>query len=158
MPSMPDSWSAGWMAFVGHTFMHWPQRMHRARNSSSSREPGGRIRRGLRFLARPKLARNSGRATTPAAFYDSPPLQIGPDLDRLGLLFREKLESDDIVRANAFAVETEMAFRLFPWNIPLGFAGALAVEEAAVAVVAFGVILLHAEKRPAREQHHQSHQ
>ena len=40
---------AGCSTPVGHTRMHWPQRRQRRKNSSSGREPGGRIRAGFQL-------------------------------------------------------------------------------------------------------------
>src|ERR1035438_8463497 len=45
MPSQPASVSAGCKALFGHTFMHSPQRIQRARNGFSSNAAGGRMSR-----------------------------------------------------------------------------------------------------------------
>jgi hypothetical protein len=47
-PSMPAFVHDGWMTFVGHTFMHCPQRVHSSRTDASPAAPGGRINRTSR--------------------------------------------------------------------------------------------------------------
>src|SRR3990172_9230374 len=43
VPPIPAPIADGWSTLVGHTFMQFPQRMHRWMNSFSGREPGGRM-------------------------------------------------------------------------------------------------------------------
>ena len=59
--------AGGWMALVGHTFMHSPQRMHLARKSSSASAPGGRISAGLNVRLASGWMRNSRPRPKPAA-------------------------------------------------------------------------------------------
>ena len=61
----------------------------------------------------------------------------------------EEPEADDVVGADALAVEADVALVLPPGGAALGAVGALAVQQAEVAVGAVVVLLLDAEQREA---------
>ena len=62
---------------------------------------------------------------------------------------RQKPKLDDIFRARRLAVETHVALVLPPLDPPLRAIGALAMDEAQIAICAFCMVLLHAKKREA---------
>jgi len=66
-PCTPDSKSEGWMMLEGHTRMHWPQRMQRLKNLSSSSDPGGRMSCALRPVSASAPTRHKGTVSAPAA-------------------------------------------------------------------------------------------
>ena len=72
------------MAFVGHTFIHSPQRTHLARNSLSATAPGGRMSMGLKVRpceAGGTLSITAAAAPEPAAVRNArrPTLCFGRD-------------------------------------------------------------------------------
>lgn len=74
-------------------------------------------------------------------------LEIGANLG-FGIL-RKELEGQAVVGAFAQAVEAEMAFGFVPRDAADGIVSPLAVEQAAIAVVAGGMIFFEAEDGPA---------
>ena len=74
MPATPASNTAGCKTFVGQTFMHSPQRMHRSRNVFSSSAPGGRSKCGSTGDGRTsRTADATPGMPTPAAIPTSSP-------------------------------------------------------------------------------------
>ncbi len=154
MPSQPASLNAGCRALFGHTFMHSPQRIQRARNRFSSSAAGGRISRSCGSAARPVLARNRGIAAAPAdqAGQHFATLEIR-DLDgcRTGSR-RKEAKSNPAFRAIGHAVHAQMAFGFAPRRAGNGIVAALAMKQATVAILAMGGVLFEAQNGPARSQ------
>src|ERR1017187_6465878 len=134
---------------LGQAFMHSPQRMQRERNSGSSSEPGGRSSRSWRPLPSPVFARISGTIAAPAAT----PVSVRRRPRSGG--GAEELELQAVVRATAQAVHAHQALGLAPRRAADRIVAALAVEQAAIAFVAGGRILVQRQNRPARNRNKQ---
>src|SRR5208337_4889844 len=64
----------------------------------------------------------------------------------------EEAKSKAAMRATVHAVHAQVAFRLVPWDTAGGIISALAVEQAAVALVAGGLIFVQPQHRPPRDR------
>ena len=76
-PSRPASRAAGWITPAGHTRMHWPQRVQRAKKSASATAPGGRTTKAGQLPANPPPRRKLGTAAAPAAKDHNSPRRVG---------------------------------------------------------------------------------
>ena len=135
--------------------MHSPQRMQRARKLFSSSAPGGRIRRGSLAAANPGPVRRIGNSAAPAATPVSARRRCKLGRSIRGGRGGEELEADSTFRALAHAVEAEVAFRFAPLGLGLRIVPSLAIQQAAIAVVAMVGELLQAQNRPARNDSQQ---
>ena len=140
MPSQPASLNAGCRALFGHTFMHSPQRMQRARNRFSSSAAGGRISRSCGSAAEAGIGAQQGNRCCAGG-------QAGQHLATLEIRAlhgcrargrRKKAESNPAFRAIGHAVHAQMAFGFAPRRAGNGIVPALAMEQATVAIARNG--------------------